>query len=364
MEIFWLRGNDYISYNRPHTWFVLGRRGSGKSTFLELQGEYYLEQGHKIFDLFGSRDGEGLAWLRNPKVSHNEICLVHSDSTEVSKAPCDSIKVGKLTLDDFENYRILISSSPLYLSPDDEFFQVNRITDLLYRRLSWSKLIYAIVREAANLYYSRLKVAENQTIAKSQMTYLVREARHMGISLALDTLKFTSIDIDIRATIDYMIFKAQGIMNIPRDLYFMFNILDPAQMRRYKANEFAILTNQRDLGIGVFPELAWHKQEKEHILKQVGVEVEYGEQVEYGENKGTFQTLGDYEHSELVRDYVEGRGGMVAIAEAYGISPATVHNHVKKHNKELEQQGECSLCRRVESEYSQTEARRGAARPA
>jgi len=113
------------------------------------------------------------------------------------------------------------------------------------------------------------------------------------------------------------------------------------------------------LGVGVFPELAWHKQEKEHIMNQVGVEVEYGEQVEYGENKGTFQTLGDLEHNELVRDYIEGRGGMAAIAEAYNISSGTVFNHVKKHNKELEQQGECSLCKRVGSEYFQTKAKRG-----
>lgn len=51
---------------------------------------------------------------------------------------------------------------------------------------------------------------------------------------------------------------------------------------------------------------------------------------------------------------------MAAIAEAYGISPATVHNHVKKHNKELEQHGECSLCRRAKSEYYKTKAKRGA----
>ena len=70
------------------------------------------------------------------------------------------------------------------------------------------------------------------------------------------------------------------------------------------------------------------------------------------------------EHSELVRDYIEGRGGMAAIAEAYSISSGTVFNHVKKHNKELEQHGECSLCRRVGSEYSQTKAKRGIAKTA
>jgi len=118
-------------------------------------------------------------------------------------------------------------------------------------------------------------------------------------------------------------------------------------MRRYKPNEFAILTSTGCLGLGVFPELPWHKKEKEHILKQVGIEVEYGEQIDYGENKGTFTTLGDFEHAELIKDYIEGKGSMAKIAEVHGVSSGTVHNHIKKRSKELEKNGECTFYRRV-----------------
>ncbi len=362
MNIFWLRGKPYISYNRPHTWFVLGRRGSGKSSFLEYQGQNYLDAGHHVFDLFGSRDGEGLAWLRNPEVSHNEILLIHSDSVEITKAPCETRPMGKLELDDFDNYRVLISSSPLYLSPDDEFRQVNRVTELIYKRLSYRKLVYVLVREAANLYYSRLKVANNQTQAKAEMTYLVREARHMGMAMGLDTLKFTSIDIDIRAVIDYLIFKAQGILGVPRDLWWMFNTLDPAEMRRYRPGEFAILTSSGCLGLGEFSEIPWHKREKEHILNQVGVFVEYGEAIDYGKNRGTYETLGDPEHAALIMDYLEIGVGMGKIGEAHSISAGTVHNHIKKHNKAVVQDGECPMCRRVDGSYYQTRATRGYAK--
>ena len=94
--------------------------------------------------------------------------------------------------------------------------------------------------------------------------------------MGLDTLKFISIDTDIRAVIDYMIFKAQEILGIPRDLWWIFNTLD-SDKRRYKPGEFAILTSTGCLGLGAFPELEWHKKEKEHILKQVGIEVKYRE---------------------------------------------------------------------------------------
>ena len=63
MKVNWVRGNDNISFNRPHTFFTLGVRGSGKSSLLEHIGELYLNEGHGILDLFGSRDGENMAWL-------------------------------------------------------------------------------------------------------------------------------------------------------------------------------------------------------------------------------------------------------------------------------------------------------------
>lgn len=102
-----------------------------------------------------------------------------------------------LTLGDLENFDIIISSSPLYLNIDQEFYYAARITDLLYKKLHWKRLVYLIVREAANFYYSRLKVCENQAFAKSQMIYLLREARHVGLSLGLDSLRYYSIDIDL-----------------------------------------------------------------------------------------------------------------------------------------------------------------------
>jgi len=154
-----MRGNENLSFNRPHTYYVLGIRGAGKSSLLEHIAELHLERGHAILDLFGSRDGEGLAWLRSPWAEEKRILLYHGDNADVS-APYDTKKVSEASLSDLNDYDILISASPLYSSPSDEFLQVNRLTNLLYQRLSWRRLVYVIVREAANLYYSRLKVAE------------------------------------------------------------------------------------------------------------------------------------------------------------------------------------------------------------
>ena len=117
----------------------------------------------------------------------------------------------------------MFSASPLYLDFNDEIRQAARLLDLLYKRITWKRLIYMVVREAANLYYSRLRVSENQLVAKSQTTYLVREARHCGLALGLDTQRFYGVDIEIRHLADFLIMKAQGMFGLPQDLDWLYS---------------------------------------------------------------------------------------------------------------------------------------------
>ena len=51
-------------------------------------------------------------------------------------------------------------------------------------------------------------------------------------------------------------------------------------------------------------------------MKSVGVRVEYGEQLEEAVLKGTFKTVGDKEHAEIIRLYSEDALNIEAIARA------------------------------------------------
>lgn len=357
MRVIWIRGGEHISFNKPRSWFVLGVRGSGKSSFLENLGELHLEEGHAVLDLFGSRDGESLAWLRSPYTEDKRLLLIHGDNADVD-APCDTRPISKTRISDFDDYDILISSSPLYSSPSDEFLHVARLTDMLYKRLSWRRLVYVIVREAANLYYSRLKVNPNQTGAKADMVYLIREARHMGIAMGLDTLKFTSIDLDVRAVTDYMIFKSQGMMGFPDDLNWLYGFIEPHVARNIPPGNFILLSRGGSIGLGAFPEVPWHKQEKEDILRAVGVRVEHGEELHYGEDKGTYRTVGDLEHVEIMESYAENHS-MSSIAKSKGRSTATIHQHINAHNEAVERSGFCAVCRRAGGTLYRTRVIRG-----
>jgi hypothetical protein len=302
VRVLWVRGNDSIHFNRPHTWFSLGLRGTGKSSLLEHIAEQYLNEGNVIFDLFGSRDGESLAWLRSPYAKDKKILLLRDENVDVEASfPVKSVE--SVTLDDFENYDIVMSSSPLYLNVDQEFLYAAKLTDLLYKRLHYRRLVYLIVREAANFYYSRLKVSDSQTFAKSQMIYLIREAR--SLALGLDSIRWYAIDIDIRNLSDYLILKAQGVQGLAADLQWLYSCFNPATVKNVPPQHFIIISKTGALGLGEFPCPEWHKKEKENILSNVGIKVECGEPVFEGEYRGAFRTVGDEEHAEIIRLYVE-----------------------------------------------------------
>jgi hypothetical protein len=110
--------------------------------------------------------------------------------------------------------------------------------------------------------------------------------------------------------------------------------------------------------LGEFKEIPWHKQERENILKAVGVSVEYGEPIERGEYRGTHTTVGDPEHAEIIKLYVDEGLSMNKIAEKLGRSSKVPHDHIHQHNASVEGAGFCPACRRVMSKFDKTLARR------
>jgi len=310
----------------------------------------YLEKDAVIFDLFGSRDGEGLAWLRSPYAKEKRILLLKGENVDVdSSFPVKQIDQVKLS--DVEKYDIIISSSPLYLNIDQEFFGAATLTDLLWQRRHWKRLVYLIVREAANFYYSRLKVSQNQLFAKANMIYLLREARHVGIAIGIDSIRYYAIDIDIRNLADYLILKSQGVQGLGSDIEWLYSFFNPSSVRSMKPEHFIIISTRGALGLGYFPFHEWHKAEKENILKSVGVKVEYGEVVEHAQDKGLYKSVGDREHTDIIEMYAGQNLGMLTVAHKLTRSTRTISEHVKKHNQAVERSGFCAACKRAGSEF-------------
>ena len=275
LEVRWLFGGEEPDFRSPQVFLCLGKRGSGKSAFLETVASHYLDEGGKVFDLFGARDGEGLAWLRSPHVKEGKkAVLLHGDLVKV-RSEHETLPASKFTLSHLEWGDLFISASPLYETPDAEFDAVNRLLDVLWSRRRWTAPVFVIVREAANLIYSRLKLRGNQQAAKAEMLYLMRESRHAGLGLGVDTLRFTAIDVDIRSLADWLVLKNLGLFSLPDDLEWVYKYINPPAFRGLRPRHFVILSSGGGLGLGVFGLPPWHKTEREDILWETGVEVEY-----------------------------------------------------------------------------------------
>ncbi len=367
MKIIWVRGAQDIPVNRPHTDFVVSPiRGGGKSSYLESRAMTYLKHGNTIIDFFGSRDSEGLAWGRCPMIDgvgpangEKRMALLHSDNVTVD-APFDTIPMSKLNHSTLKKYDVLVSASALHKSLDDEYQNVNVITDLLYDRgvKGYDKLCVGVIREASNLYYSRLRVSTNQTQAKAYMIYLIREARHMGLALVMDTLKMTSIDIDIRVLVDNTIFKGQGYLGLPDDLTFIYRYFEPDWIRNMKPWEFVILTKEGSLGLGVFKEVKWHKQEKENILHELGIKIIEHEGMVQSKAMGRGMSVSDEEHVTIVETTASERirkqygvsiekKGIKELSKIMSRSYNTLKEHVLLHDDNVARFGYCPMCRRA-----------------
>jgi len=79
--------------------------------------------------------------------------------------------------------------------------------------------------------------------------------------------------------------------------------------------------------------------------------VEYGEALFEGEYRGTFRTVGDIEHAETIRLYIEESLGIKKIAEMLRRSSRTPLMQIQRHNRAVERSGLCPFCRRIRSKY-------------
>ena len=98
--------------------------------------------------------------------------------------------------------------------------------------------------------------------------------------------------------------------------------------------------------MGQFPQIPWHKGEKESILKVLGIKVEYGDELDYGKDKGTFKTVGDLEHVEIVDLYLSGHS-MKDVGNLKDRSPATVSKEIRDHNRRVTKTKFCPRCKRA-----------------
>lgn len=342
------------AFEKPKAYAVVGGTGAGKSALIETIAYKYAKRDGCIIDLFGSRDNEGLGWLRSP--FKDSVLFLKGNSAEIN-CECAEVKNAvDLKLSDLDKFKVIISCSAFYSRIEEEWYTITKLMNKLWHRSHWKHPNCLLMREASNLIYARLSLGETQYLAKSYLIYVIREMRHCGFAVALDTIRWYGIDIDIRTIADYTFIKAQGIEGLPASLRFLYRYFRPFGIARTPVHAFAIVSRKAPLGFGTSTLPYWHKLEREDLLEQFDIRIDYRELPH--EPQGKMAKVGDYEHLRIVKARMTLKGkkdktiGMEELAVRLGRSSATVFKHITMHNNMVHAVGECDRCNRVGSEYA------------
>ena len=335
-----------------------GVRGAGKSSNSEALGTHFVdlnvppEKTGKILDFFGSRDNEGLAWCRSP---YDSILFIISDSASLS-CSWDVKHAKDVRLSDFKKYRVVVAVSAFFQNIQDEFHFMRTIMEKLWYREYWNRPWFLLIREAANLIYSRVTIGENQAQAKAYFIYVLREMRHCGYAVAADAIRLMAVDIDLRSVSDYIFLKSPGVYGLPREMRFVYKYFDPFKIARMPPHRFILVTTRATIAAGEFEFPWWHKLERENLRKEFDIQVEFGDAIEYGD-KG-YKKVSDFEHEKMVIIRYEDEEGnprekplsMHKIAERLKRgSSATIWKEITNHNEAIQKLGKCRKCARIRS---------------
>jgi hypothetical protein len=333
IKIIPIRGYESIKYHRPNTYLCVGMRGTGKSSLLEAIGCRYT----KVIDLFGSKDAEALAWCK-PESPFTSILFIIGENVKVA-SKWGTVEVTKLAMKDFEDHQVIVTTRSFYNTSYEYFQALQAITGLLWeKRTFWNEPWCVIIREAANLIYSRLQIVKDSNMAKSDFIQMLREARHSGLAVAVDTLRWTSLDKEIRDVSDYIFFKRLGAIGLPKDLSFIYRMIQPHAMMKLKPQTFIMLTTQGNIARGRFEYPLWHKEEKENIMLKLGIDIEY-----LGKEKEQSHNVAPIEHSNIITAYKEHKS-MGKVAAKLNRSKDTIKRQIDLHNSNIVEVGYCLEC--------------------
>ena len=349
IRVDWVRGIDNPNFLKALIFLIIGKKGSGKSGLVEALGERY----PKIIDLFGSRDDEGLAWCRDNSPI-DDILLVHGDNVDLD-CSWDTCNIGNLSYKKINEYEVTIPSFSFYSGNAGRFVGISKFLEVLWNRREWTKPIYICVREASSFLYSRIKQDKfNMKAAKADFIYWQREMRHFGYSLGIDSIRYFSIDKEMRDNADWQIFKKIGGQGLPKDMRFLYRYLDPFSFASLPVNRFVAYTDNACIGIGTSECPSYHKEEGVDLLKELGIRITYGEPV----TESTAQRIGDEEHATIIREYSELKT-MRKVSDKVHRSLDRIRAHLHQHNKEIIMHGKCQKCTAARSDLAASELQIG-----
>ncbi|MDE2040545.1 MAG: hypothetical protein KGO96_13085 [Elusimicrobia bacterium] len=335
--------SGYIKLNGALTYTAGGIKGGGKSALIwNISANF-----RKFIGAYGSKDDEVLAALRAKKYARkiggtmeknlegwDRGLIVGPPTTSVTSS-WDYVSYDKLTLNDIFNHDVIVTPNRLFQTPTAFFTGTQRLVDTLWSRpfapkgQNWFLQIF----EAANILYARITMKRaKMDQAKAYLIFLMREMRHMGISMGMDSQYMVSLDREVRTNADYTFIKNMGSDMLPRDIKWMHHWVTPDGLAGMYPDEFVCKDKWGGIYLGRFKLPPWHKEPDEDIYKSLGIKFDFGDDA-LREELAAEDTEDVQMHKEIVEAFQRIRT-IKGTARETGHDKETVKKHVLRHNDE------------------------------
>lgn len=312
-----------------------GIRGGGKSALLENLAANW----PKVIGLYGSLDDEILALLRAYKyLKKFERGLILGPKTTSVTSSWNYEYYGDLSFADFQKYDVIVMPQKIHTTPKSFSLGCEHVSNFLLKRPSVTDYWFLIVYEAANIMWARqsLKNAKLDQ-AKAYLVWLLRQLRHVGVSIGMDSQYLLALDKEVRGISDYTFFKNLGQFSLPPEMEWIYGYSPPNGIRALYPNEFVATDKFGGVYSGWFKLPPWHKTPKENIYEMLGIKYEFGDPelaaFDTNENNGREDIA---THTEIIRAFMETKT-IKGTANKSSHDRDTVRKHLGLHERK-----ECS----------------------
>jgi len=335
---------------------VIGRRGYGKTTFLEWLAEQYYEQGALIVDPWSARDQENLYWvIAGPTGKKYPIILVHPEYVEVKvpahmrqlvKPMCDTEGWERILRTAKKEKRIVCLDNTSY-RPNDAFQQCAKLVKQLpnINRTKLHTHIFLCLREAGSLVFSHLKTDKAASATRSAILQMIRESRHNQITWVMDTQRYGDVYKGMRDNTDVTIVKNTPFLGLPEDMKFLWKYVKTIYKKNQRANKVVRwpgisflkkhehyrvwASGQVELGESGMPGFR-HKGEKDNFPMDSGIEFITEDLDALDEKYGKDDEIG-----KRGQNHRQALSRIVGLAMRQGLDPVTLCAAAGKKNTDF-----------------------------
>jgi hypothetical protein len=325
---------------------VIGMRESGKSNLLELLCLEALRRGSCVLDLAAARDSEALAPLLSPIA--DKVRLIISDAAVMTspKVELHTIPASQFRIPEDGYFYILVRSA--FPNEASYFAAMKKIVETLFSSDEWTKSRWLLLREAQSFLSSiaRISSSRNAREASEKLTEVNAEARHHGVSLALDSQRDMEVSRSIRQISDVLFIKRLGSWtDFPRDLEFLLADVEPSAFRYQPKNTAFVFTSAGQLAFCKVGLLPWHHRRGESILNILDIKITFDEakvraEQEANEAPDSRSIVLPSTHKEIIRLRDEEHMTFDDIADKLDLSASTCKLHYRKHTRRQP----CPIC--------------------